>query len=64
MRPMRQLGEAIADVRDVALQLGVVVDTHLAADFGVGLLADGDFLRLAHERELALAGDGIGRASE
>ena len=47
---------------DIALQLGIVVHAHLAADLGVGLLADRDFLRLAHERDLALAGDGIGGA--
>ena len=47
---------------DVALQLGVVVDAHLAADLGVLLLADGQLLGLAQQRHLLLAGHRIGGA--
>jgi hypothetical protein len=62
MRAMRQLREAVADIRHVTLKLGVIVHAHLAPHLGVGLLTDSDLLRLAEKRQLAFAGDGIGGA--
>ncbi len=58
--PLRCLCQPQADIRHVPLQLRIVVQPHLAADFPVVLLAELDLLRLAHERELPLAGGGVG----
>src|SRR5207248_1138298 len=52
-----------ADVAHVLLQNPVVVHAHLTAHFGVLLPADGDFLVLAHQRELSLSRGGIGGAA-
>jgi hypothetical protein len=57
-------GQAHADVRDVALQLLVVVDAHFTPDFRVRLLADGQLLGLAHQAELFLARDRVRGAGD
>ena len=54
--------ETIEDLRDVALKGRVVVDAHLAADLGVLLLADRQFLRFAEHGDLLLARDRVGGA--
>ena len=59
---MRLARELLADLADVSLQRGIVVDAHLPADLGVLLLADRQLFGFAEQRHLLLAGDGIGRA--
>ena len=59
---MRHARELLADVVDVALQLGIVVDAHLPADLGVLLLPDRQFLGFAEQRHLPLAGHRVGGA--
>ena len=59
---MRISRELLADLIDVALELGVVVDAHLPADFNVLLLADRQLLGLAEQRHLLFSGDGVRRA--
>jgi hypothetical protein len=61
-RTFRHRGELHADAADVGLQIGVVIDAHLLLHLRIGLLAGGNFLRLAHQIDLALAGGGIRRA--
>ena len=56
IRPFRRARETHTDIFDVPLEFGVVVNAHLPPHLGIHLLADLDFLRLAHQRELALAG--------
>src|SRR5207247_74771 len=63
VRPFAHMRELQTKRADVFLQRAIAVDAHFAADFGVLLLTDLDFLRLAHQRELALAGHWIGRAA-
>jgi hypothetical protein len=60
--PLRQLRQTQAEIAHVALQLGVVVDPHLRFDLRVGVAAERDLLRLAHQRELAASRHRIGRA--
>ena len=62
VRPFRELGELQADAAHVLLQRRVLVDPYLGFYLGVGFAAQGDLLGLAHQRELALAGDGVRRA--
>src|SRR4029450_7004821 len=59
---MRVARELQPDVADISLQVGVVIDAHLPADFNVLLLTDRELLGFAEERHLLLAGDRIGRA--
>ena len=59
---MRRTREPQPDVVDVLLQLGVAIDAHLTPDLGIELAPCLNFLSLAHERELAIAGDRIRRA--
>ena len=58
----RHLGQAHPGRGDVFLQRAIVVHAHFAAHFDVVLLPGGNFLLLAHQRELALAGSRIGCA--
>src|SRR5262249_5564842 len=50
------------DAADVFLEIGIVVDAHLLLHLRVGFLSGGNFLRLAHQIELTLAGRRICRA--
>jgi hypothetical protein len=56
VRHPRQL---LADVVDVALEFGIVVDAHLPANLGVLLLPNRQFFGFAQERHLSLAGHRI-----
>jgi hypothetical protein len=62
-RQIRTLGglrETEPDRLDVPLQRRVAVDAHLTPHLAVHLLAELDFLRLAHQRELPLPGCRVG----
>src|SRR5713226_323415 len=64
-RKIRSLGllrETKTDPRHVFLKRTIVVHAHLATDFDVLLLADLQLLVFAHQRELAPARRGVGRA--
>src|SRR5262249_34687613 len=59
----RVVRELHADFLDIALQLLVVIDAHLAAHLGIHLAPDLDFLVLAHERDLTLSGGRVRSAA-
>ena len=62
IRAFRGARQTQADVFDVPLEFGVVVDAHLPPHFGIHLLTELNLLRLAHQREFPLTGRRIRRA--
>ena len=63
VRPVRRLRQPVADTADVPLQLGVFIEPHLLADFGVSLLPELDLFRLGHQDDLTPARSRIRRAA-
>ena len=59
---MTCLGQPLADLVHVLLQLRIVVDVILPADVRILAPADRDFLRLGEQHEVRIAGDGVLRA--
>ena len=54
--------QPIADLREVCLQCGVVVEAHRCGDLLVGLATHGDLAALPNQDQLPLAGGGIHHA--
>jgi hypothetical protein len=59
VRPVSDGRQGRADRGEIGVELGVVVDAELTADFLVGLLAQSDFLGLGKEAEFLSSGDRI-----
>jgi hypothetical protein len=58
---VRGLGQSLADVVDVGLQLRILVLAERGEDLRVRFLAFGDLAALVHDRALGLAGNGGSR---
>jgi hypothetical protein len=62
--PFCALGDGVAELSDIVLQSGVVVDTERRHRVLILLLAKGNLLPFAHEHELLLPGGRVGGAGK